>query len=251
MSEDTLFAHVERLQGDTPWGDVLDAGTGKASLEWIAGLDTRSWTAITGDPVRARKLETRFAPRMRVQDRIVAGNWTDPLLLHGDAYDVVVADYLLGAVDGFAPYFQDRLFARLLPLTRQRLYAVGLTPYPDAADNPWAEILLEIVRLRDACILLAGHRTYREYPVDWVERHLEAAGYVVEDVRVFPIRYGPRFVREQLAVAERKLPLLDDRALAAQLERTIAELRDRALARHAAIGSLPFGQDWVVHARPA
>ena len=250
VGNDKLFSYIEHLQGNQPWGRLLDAGTGSKSLHWITDLATTRWTAVTGDTARARNLEAAFGTRMRTADRVIGGNWTDPALLYGDRYQVVLADYLLGAIDGFSPYFQDRLFTRLRPHVESRLYAVGLAPYPDVSPNPWGEIILEIARLRDACILLAGHRTYREYPVDWVIRNLESSGFVVEEVKSFPICYGPRFVKEQLATTARKLPLIGDRALAQQLEQSIAELRDRALACHGTAGSLPFGEDWVVMARP-
>jgi hypothetical protein len=95
---------------------------------------------------------------MRPGDRVLCGNWTDPILLHGEEYDVVLADYLLGALEGHATYYQDRLSDPLRPLVAGQLYCVGLAPYPDTASHPWG----------DACVLLSGRRTYREYPADWV-----------------------------------------------------------------------------------
>lgn len=247
---DLLFNTLARLHGDRPWGAVLDAGTGSHSLEWITGLPTTRWTAITGDAARERTMRGELGSRMRPQDRLVTGNWTDPTLLYGETYDVVLADYLLGALDGFAPYYQDRLFERLRPLTGGVLYGVGLAPYPDQADGPGGRIILEIARLRDACILLAGHRCYREYPLDWVVRHLERASFEVVEAMSFPIVYGARFIHGQLDVCKRKLPYMHDRALAAQLERTIEELRERALRHCTAEDGIRFGEDWVFAAKP-
>lgn len=247
---DTLFEFLARLQGQEPWGAVLDAGTGDHSLRWICGLPTTRWTAITGDAARATGMRAAFSTQMRDGDRILAGNWTDPMLLAGEVYDVVLADYLLGALDGFAPYFQDRLFGRLRPHVGGHLYAVGLAPYPDVADTPGGRIVLEIARLRDACILLAGHRCYREYPFDWTVRHLEAAGFTIDEAVSFPIVYNARFIRGQLDVCERKLPAFTDRALAATFANTIAELRDRALKLAETERGIRFGEDWVVAARP-
>lgn len=250
MAGDTLFSFIEQLQGSTPWESVLDAGTGSHSLEWIAGLTTTSWTAVTGDPRLAGKLETQFASRMRPADRIVSGNWTDPVFLNGKIFSVVLADYLLGAIDGFAPYFQSRLFARLHPHVDSRLYVVGLAPYPDPGDHPWGRTIVEIAGLRDACILLAGHRCYREYPLDWALRQLEAASFAVEEARVFPIHYGLGFVDEQLDVCVRKLPSFRDRGLAARMLRVIEDLRERAHSLHSIYEGTPFGEDYVVYARP-
>lgn len=250
MTSDALFGHIERLQGDTPWGRVLDAGTGRTSLKWISDLPTERWTAVTGDDGRARSLQNSFAAQMRPLDQVISGNWTDPTLLHDEAFDVVFADYLLGALEGHSPYYQDRLFRRLRPHVSGRLYCVGLAPYAETAPHPWGAALLDIVRLRDACILLAGDRTYREYPVDWVVRNLERSGYVVQDVHSIPIRYGRRFVNEQLDGAVRTLPRIADDALRDQLQRSIDSSREHALALHESGASQPFGEDWVVYARP-
>lgn len=62
------------------------------------------------------------------------------------------------AMDGFSPYCQDMIFSRLskhLHPVHGRLYVVGLNPIPDYVEGE-ANILCEITRLRDACILLAG-----------------------------------------------------------------------------------------------
>ncbi len=247
---DLLFDTLTRLHGDRPWGAVLDAGTGSHSLHWVVGLPTTRWTAVTGDLARERAMKHEQRERMRPQDRVITGNWTDPTLLHGEIYDVVLADYLLGAIDGFAPYFQDRLFARLRPHTGGVLYGVGLAPYPDTAETPGGRIILEIARMRDACILLASHRCYREYPLDWVVRHLEQSGFRVEEARSFPIVYRERFINGQLDVCTRKLPFFNDRGLAKAMEAAIAELRERALKICALEGGIRFGEDWVFAARP-
>lgn len=44
-----------------------------------------------------------------------------------------------------------------------RLYIVGMNPIADHSNacNGAAEIITEVRRARDACILLAGHRPYR------------------------------------------------------------------------------------------
>ena len=43
-----LYRYIERLQGERPWGAMLDAGTGVNSIRWVAGLSTTRWTAVTG-----------------------------------------------------------------------------------------------------------------------------------------------------------------------------------------------------------
>lgn len=250
MTQDRLFAGLERAHGPRPWGRVLDAGTGAHSLRWLLGREPDQVLGVTASEGMASQLRQELGAALRPVDRLLVGNWTDPTLLHGERFDVVLADYLLGAVDGFAPYFQDQLFERLRPLVAGRLYAVGLEPLPDAAESEGGRLILELQRLRDACILLAGHRCYREFPLSWVLRHIERAGLVVEDAWSLPVVYRERYLQGQLGVCERKLPLLRDRGLAEALAHTIADLRARGVAWLAAHPEgIPLGSDWVVVAR--
>jgi hypothetical protein len=43
-------------------------------------------------------------------------------MLAGETFDVVIADYLVGSIDGFAPYYQDQIYARLRPHVTKHLY---------------------------------------------------------------------------------------------------------------------------------
>ena len=114
-----LYQIVADMQGDRPWGNFLDAGTGKGSLRWLLTLDTERWTAITASPGMAEQVTRELGDQKRPEDRLLVGNWSDPEFLQGERFDTVLADYLLGAIDGFAPYTQDQLFSRLRPLTDQ------------------------------------------------------------------------------------------------------------------------------------
>lgn len=246
----SLFSHIESIQGDTPWGTFLDAGTGSHSLKWVSGLPTSRWTAVTCGRGWTEKLRAEFADRMRRDDRVEEGNWTDPAFLYGEVYDVVLADYLLGAVDGFSPYFQDRLLERLRRHVGSRLYLVGLEPYPETTPDPAGRIIIEIAKLRDACILLAGDRPYREFPLDWTLECLERSGYRIEDSRSFPIIYRDEFINGQLDVCLRKLPRFPSRELASEMERSVAALRERALGVCETHRGIRFGFDYVIHATP-
>ena len=248
---DSLFSTIEHFHDNEPWGSVLDAGTGDHSLGWICGLETERWVGITGDPHRRERMQRDFSARMGPQDELIVGNWTDPGLLAGEQFDVVLADYLLGAIDGFAPYFQNILFKRLRPHVRGRLYVVGLAPYPDQATTSGGEAILEIARLRDACILLAGHRCYREYPLSWVRRSLEDSGFEVDNALSLSIRYGARFINGQLDVCTRKLKYFQDPAMASAMRAHIESVRTKALALpELKDGGIRFGEDYVVSARP-
>jgi len=247
----SLYEEITRLQGDASWGSVLDAGTGSASMQWLLGINTTRWTAITGAPAMADKVRPLLAGRQREQDRLLVGNWMDPDLLAGEQYDTVLADYLLGAIDGFAPYWQDQLFARLRPLVGRRLYIIGQEPYvPYQPQDTPGRLINAIGRLRDACILVAGGRPYREYPQDWVMRHLQAAGFRTLDVLRYPIRYRERFINGQLDLASQYVQKLDDRVLAAALEGHIAQLRRHALLQAEQLNGLAHGHDYVIVAEP-
>lgn len=244
---DALFGHVERLHGDRPWGRMLDAGTGSHSLTWMAGLVPASWTAVTADEVMRSRLlrEVRARPG---RDEVLVGNWTDPTLLQGQVFDVVIADYLLGAVDGFAPYFQDQLFERLRPHTRTALYMVGWEPLVKAEDAG-TRFLLDLYRFRDACMLLGEVRPYREYPLAWVVRSLQRSGFNVVDTKHFPILHTMRSVERQLLNAERQFASMPDPALVAALKTRMNSLKERGqeLLRD---GPLKLGSDYVVAAEP-
>ncbi len=247
----SLYDIVAGMQGDLRWGSFLDAGTGRGSMSWLLGLQTTRWTAITGAGNMAAQVEREVGERLREQDRIVVGNWMDADLLAGETYDTVLADYLVGAMDGFAPYWQDRIFGRLRPLVGKRLYVIGLEPYvPYFPTDPAGRLVCEIGRLRDACLLLAGERPYREYPMDWVLRHLRLAGFRPLDAQRYAIRYGERFINSQMDMCDQRLSRLRDRSLALAMSEHVAQLRDRALAFAAAEGGLRHGHDYVIAAEP-
>ena len=229
MTTDKLFAWIEAQHGDRPWGNVLAAGTGDHSLRWLRALPTHGIVGVT--------VNTRVDAWLRPQDQIVTGDWTDPTLLAGRRFDVVIADYLLGAIDGFAPYFQDELFARLAPHVAGRLYVVGQEPWPTRDGQ-----VAEVARVRDACILLAGHRTYREFPREWVVRQLERSGYTVEAQREFPIQWTPKDLLRQLGVARRKLPYFADATLVTAMDRHLATMEARATAT----SPFMYGCDYVI-----
>jgi hypothetical protein len=107
---DALFGCIETQQGDTPFGHVLDAGTGIHSLRWVATLrekGMKSFTAITADASMQRSVQEE-ADHLGVSEgnHVVIGNWFGKLDLPQDEYDVILADYLIGAIDGFSPYQQ-------------------------------------------------------------------------------------------------------------------------------------------------
>jgi hypothetical protein len=247
-----LFRSIEDLQGELPWGSFLDAGTGTHSIGWVASLRTERWTAVSGAEGHAIQVRDAAEPIRREQDRIVLGNWADERLLAGERYDTVLADYLLGAIEGFAPYFQEHLFVRLRPHVAQRLYLIGVEPYVvGRPEDKAGRLIWSIGRFRDACLLLAGEQPYREYPLMWAVDRLMRSGFQVMSARRFPIRYQQRFVNSQIDMALMRLAKLEDQQTTDALTARGERLRQRALAEIDAQGGIRCGFDYLIAAEPA
>ncbi|AHE52772.1 hypothetical protein [Sphingomonas sanxanigenens] len=205
-------------------------------------------TGATGHAVQVRDA---VASVRRTQDRLIVSNWADETLLAGERFDTVLADYLLGAIEGFAPYFQEALFKRLRPHVGGRLYLTGLEPYVhEEPATPAGRMVWEIGRFRDACLMLAGERAYREYPMGWVTAQLEAAGFRILAGKHFPIRYKARFVNGQIDMCAPRLARLEDRTLADAMTARGEALRARGLEMVEAEDGLRHGHDYVIAAEP-
>jgi len=251
MRGSALFSCIHALQGETAYGRVLDAGTGSRSMRWLMTLSTDSWTAVTAAPATAAQVQRLVGQSQRPQDRLVVGNWTDPNLLAGEQFDTVLADYLLGAVEGFAPYFQTSLLARLRPLTVKRLYLTGVEPYVvERPDDEAGALVWEIGRYHDACLTLSGRLHYREYPLDWVLAELRRSGFRPVATRKFPTGYKAEFLKGKIDVCRPGLERLPDQALGRSLIAYGEALRSRALAHIESHGKLSHGFAYVVAADP-
>lgn len=251
MSEAPHFQLIEALHGDRPFGTVLDAGTGPRSIRWLENVATDGWTAVTGDPVMHRQVERLLGPDPHPQGRLVLGNWNDSALLAGARFDTVLADHLLGAIEGFAPYFQTTLFPRLRPLTGRRLYVTGIDPYvvERPADEAGA-LVWRIGRYRDSCLLLLGRQPFREFPRDWVLAELERSGFKPQATRQIVLTYQASFVNSQIDMVRPGLDRLPDQALAQALIARGETLRDQALAFLARHGPFQHGTSYVIAADP-
>ncbi|RHY33570.1 hypothetical protein DYB32_001548 [Aphanomyces invadans] len=255
---DRLFRSIELKEQErhapncaTSWGRVLDAGTGDHSLNWLKSLPIDSIVAVTGDIARSVSLRKTF-PEKHIE--ILAGNWNNPSFLEGQVFDVVIADYLVGAIEGHAPYYQDQIFHRLFPHVADggRLYIVGLQPImmsldPSKTKSNQEKLVLEMQRVRDACILLAGHRPYREFPLDWILRQAVQAGFYVESHTTFANKYSASMIKRQIAVGRNKLSLFLDQSVAKSMESYLANL-DKQAVDATKDGSFEFGYDYVVTA---
>jgi hypothetical protein len=262
--DDSLFGSIEEQQGDIPFGRVLDSGTGLHSLRWIATLaDAKgmsSFTAITADEKMRRSVQQE-ADDLEVSHlgSVIIGNWfgaepLDETILsnEGEFYDTILADYLIGAMDGFSPYEQDQMIPKLSKLLKPggRLYIVGLEPLPDSAPGD-GNIICKIRQVRDACILLAGHRCYREYPVKWVERQIKAndqTGLNLIRTTTFPILYRHATIVIQINVARSKLPFFPSQELANSMKAVLDDLEQQSLSATHEGGRIRLGFDYVVSA---
>jgi len=245
--ECVLFSYIEAIKGPGNWGRILDAGTGVHSLGWLLSLPSHGVVAVTGDSSRNSSMKKTFAGKLKPGDEIVLGNWRNDDFLKDREFDVILADYLLGALDGFAPYYQDQLLPRLARHLSDDgyLFFVGTMPLPDVCDTAAQQLIVDVKRARDAAILLAkdGRRCYREYPLDWVMRHLDLAGFMVVGLGEFNITYTARTVERQIAVGERKLRYMSPEA-AAGIKAELSRLRTRVRATN--WKGVVLGKDYVI-----
>jgi len=289
--DDALFGCIEaqqRVHG-RPFGKVLDAGTGLHSLRWLSTLQEETnkalpmthLTAVTADETMQRNVQ-REMEALGIQDdtgEVVMGNWfpattektpsttdattstttdngqklyKDSLVLPHEHYDTILADYLIGAMDGFSPYQQDLILPKLTNYLAPHglLYIVGLEPIPDKVTGD-ADIVCRVRQVRDACILLAGHRCYREYPVNWIQRQVQqTAGLKLVDVSRFPILYRHETILKQINVARSKFPFIKNQQLVQGLtiELDALERQSREATQRSPNNRLQLGFDYVVTA---
>ena len=225
------------------------------------------FVAVTADEVMRRDTQEK-AESLGIADYgdVIIGNWAagmtnngdnekeEDVLCEGEMFDTILADYLVGAVDHFAPFFQDLLFPRLVKHLKPggRMYLTGLNPIPESSSGP-GDIFCRITKLRDACILLAGSRPYREHPVEWIERHLPQAGLKVIDVAKFPKTYNVESIGRQIEAARSTLQFIKSEDVREAMSRRIDELEEESkqVCAKCQDGKFQLGFDWVVCAELA
>lgn len=251
MATDALFKYIEEQQAERPWDRVLDAGTGEHSLRWVQSLDTTGWTAVTVDATRTQEMLPKWEPLMRSSDQIVLGSWTDPDFLKGEQFDVVLVDYLIGAIDAFAPYFQNQIFARLRPHVKDTLYMIGLEPFPDRPTEPAHQLIVDLSKTINACRLLAGMRAYREFPASWAEYQLQQSGYVVEKTRHFGTIFRTKYLNSQVQGCFRTIDRLKEPDVARAMRSRVERIRDQLVPFANARQGIRLGSDYVITAHLA
>lgn len=244
---DALFDWIDAYEPDPV--PALDAGAGAHSLRWLVGRSPRV-TGVTATEREATRLREALHGVLRDDDELVAGDWRDEALLAGRTWPLVVADYLLGAVEGPAPYFQEEALARvgrhLAP--DGRLYVVGLEPFAPPA-TPGQVLIDRLHRLRDAAILVAGGRPYREYPRVWVEANLARHGLSVTDRVAFTNIYDRRYLARQAAVVRHWAGKLAEGNLALGLISELVAIEHEADASDEVRDGVRYSEDWIVRAR--
>ena len=133
-----------------------------------------------------------------------------------------------------------------------RLYVVGLEPIPDSDDGD-ANVICKVRRIRDACILLAGHRCYREYPVDWIHRQFNTTmspGMRLLRTSKFPILYRHATIVKQINVARSKFKFFPNPETADAMRKVLDDLEVESLeaTQRSPNGRLQLGFDYVVSA---
>ncbi|KAG7369629.1 hypothetical protein IV203_027375 [Nitzschia inconspicua] len=256
-SDDALFGSIEKEQGERDFGNFLDAGTGLHSMRWIATLPEKGlthFTAVTADKTMQTNVQKEVDDlEISPMGNVIIGNWfgEPPIELKKNSYDTILADYLIGAMDGFSPYKQDLMIGKLLQYLKPggRLYIVGLEPIPDDAPGD-ADIICQVRRVRDACILLAGHRCYREYPLEWILRQIRQQ-YSKEleliDSTRFPILYRHATIVKQINVGRSKIPYFPNPELAGAMKELLNDLEERSReATERSGGRIKLGFDYIV-----
>lgn len=254
--DDALFGAIEKQQGDRPFGRFLDAGTGLHSLRWIATLKSLGMTkfkAITADEEMRRRVQSEADSLGMSEDGdVVIGNWFGNKLPVpvDEKFDTILADYLIGAMDGFSPYKQDQMIEMLSTYLNPggKLYIVGLEPIPDYADGH-GNIICKVRQIRDACILLAGHRCYREYPVQWIERQISnTPELTLLNTTTFPILYSHQTIVNQINVARSKFEYFPSPQLAEEMKSVLDDLESQSLEATSNGKRVKLGFDYVVTA---
>eukprot|EP01095_Lingulamoeba_sp_RSL-Kostka_P004793 TRINITY_DN16010_c0_g1_i1.p1 TRINITY_DN16010_c0_g1~~TRINITY_DN16010_c0_g1_i1.p1 ORF type:complete len:397 (+),score=105.03 TRINITY_DN16010_c0_g1_i1:71-1261(+) len=231
--------------GIKDWGSILDAGTGNHSIDWLLKCPRQSLAAITGDKKYNDVILKNFGDRLQETDELVLGNWLDKDLLKGRQFDFVIADYLLGAIEAYSPYFQDLLFDRLYPHVKERLYVVGLEPFPDHTSSKQGQFIIQIAKLRDSCIMLAGDRCNREYPLEYVTRQLKRSNFKIDAVACFESNYSKEYLLKQIQVAESKVKKFAHVGLQIEMVEYISAVKHQINQYKWPFG---FGNDYVVAA---
>ena len=224
------------------WGSVLDAGAGISSMCWLLHQNYQTITEITATKYGRygakglRKILSNNGDSQNSQNDdvdVVVGNWKEDDFLNGQQFDVVVADYLLGAVERHWNYGQETMMHRLLNAVKPNGYLlfVGLEPYEImlSRQNLKDNLVLMIESIGDAASLLAGVSTYRELPEEWVHSQVNRRGneFRVIETKQFEMTLTEASLGRQLDYAKKMSLKIDDSSLSAAFVERVRGLREK------------------------
>lgn len=247
---DAIFSKIVELQGSR-FGQVLDAGTGRASLEWLCTIHSSSWTAVTFEEGRRQILARDFKPRIRPCDRLIRLDWCDfdrvEATLGSAQFEVVLADYFFGSVDRYVPHSLNRcmqqLCARLAPAGH--LFVVGQEP-----DYAGDSLFTQLERLRDATQILCQRRPHREVPAAEVIEGLESFGLQLLHHHRFENHYGIEYFQRELGVLRQLInQKIESLRLRGALSEEITALQEKAESMLANGASLVHSHDYLLMLR--
>eukprot|EP00946_MAST-07B_sp_MAST-7B-sp1_P005158 g5158.t1 len=223
-------------QGLISWGDILDAGAGYNSMCWLMNHKYSTITEVTaveGGTYGGQGLREATANNPKV--KVVVGNWRNKNFMPGTAFDVVVADYFLGAVERHWAHGASAMLERLLRAVKPGGYLllVGLEPYEsvlDRSSNDHDRLILDVEAIGDSAATIAGEKTYREIPEEWVKHQVnisrcDLGNFQVVATRHFPMRLTRGSLLKQIEYAQSTSEKIEDRFMRSAYQQRIKALK--------------------------
>ena len=253
-------------------------------MTWLCTQPTESVVAVTAARAMAIKLKMAVkGPCKPVEpsgrsgqagdhpNTLLVGNWLvgehgkRPLTEHpsytAQKFDTVMAEYLLGALEHFAAFTEQKLMDLLVSSMKEDglLLFCGRKPYPypgpdghrSSNYSKARQLVLDVERVRDAAMQLSHQREYREFPASWVRDALRQRGLVIAREKSFAGSVDLEYVTSQLRWATREAKKVSSASLSAGLLKHIRELQAAADAdaRLKRYGGVNFGGSYCFVAR--
>ena len=145
----------------------------------------------------------------------------------------VLLDYLLAAVNMHWPFGEEAVLERVLRSVKPdggMALLTGIEPYELMLDasgrHAGDKTILATEGLGDATALLAGRRSYRELPLQWVLQQIQklGLGFTVVATRVFGLTFTHASLRRQLDFARSEAQHVADLDLRKALEASAGRL---------------------------
>ena len=265
-----LTKATNAARGHDRWGNVLDAGTGPGSMSYLCAQPTETVVAVTAARTMSARLKMELkAPCKPVElltnysangtvtgvvrkdghpNTLLVGNWFGadhggkrPLTEHpvytAQKFDTVLAEYLLGALEHFAAFNEQKMMDLLVSSVKDDglLLFCGRKPFDYPGPEPYKteynkamQLVLDVERVRDAAMLLSHQREYREFPAWWVREALLQRGLEIVRQESFTGRVNIDYVKQQLDWARREARKVPAKSLSASLLEHIKGLQAAA-----------------------